>query len=255
MKPRLAVHKFASCDGCQLALLNAGEELLELSRLFEIVHFAEAGPLAPEATVDIALIEGSISTPHDVERIAAIRSRSSFIMTIGACATSGGLQALRNSADVGAWSSAIYARPEYIQALSHSSPIRDHIQVDHELWGCPVNSQQVLHALRDFLSGISPRDETRKVCQECKRLGHSCVMVSRGLPCLGPVTRAGCGALCPGLGRECYGCYGPAENSNVDALAEQFAALGLSPVDIARRFRFIHSGLEIFASRLKTDKA
>jgi len=255
MKPRLAVHKFASCDGCQLALLNAGEELLELSRLFEIVHFAEAGPLAPEATVDIALIEGSISTPRDVERIASIRSRSSFVMTIGACATSGGLQALRNSADVSAWSAAIYARPEYIQTLSHSRPIRDHIPVDYELWGCPVNSQQVLRALRDFLSGISPRDETRKVCQECKRREHSCVMVNRGLPCLGPVTRAGCGALCPGLGRECYGCYGPAENSNVDALAGQFEALGLPPVDIARRFRFIHCDLEIFASRFKTDKA
>jgi len=254
MKPRLAVHKFASCDGCQLALLNAGEDLLQLSRHFDIVHFAEAGPLDPAAEVDVALIEGSITTPHDADRILQVREHSRIVMTIGACATSGGLQALRNAADIGDWTAGIYASPEYIQTLSRSTPIRDHIHVDFELWGCPVNSSQVLRALRDILSGVIPKDETNKVCQECKRLNHICVMVSQGKPCLGPVTRAGCGALCPGLGRECYGCYGPAENSNVEALSHQFATLGLDAIDITRRFRMIHSGLDIFSNRSQADK-
>lgn len=241
MKPRLAVHKFASCDGCQLALLNAGEDLLHLAQLVELVHFAEAGPLDPDAQVDIALVEGSITTEHDIERIKAIRQHSRYVMTIGACATSGGLQALRNFTDVGQWTAAVYAHPEYIQTLATSTPIREHIHVDFELWGCPVNTQQVFAAVRDLLSGVMPRDEADKVCQECKRRQHTCVITSQALPCLGPVTRTGCGAICPGMGRECYGCYGPAENSNTAALALQFQSLGLTSAEIVRRFRAIHS--------------
>lgn len=254
MKPRLAVHKFASCDGCQLALLNAGEDLLQLSQHVEIVHFAEAGPLNPDANVDIALVEGSITTRHDVERIVKIREQSGFVMTIGACATSGGLQALRNFADVGAWTAGIYAQPQYIRTLALSTPIREHIHVDFELWGCPVNTRQVLTAIRDLLTGVVPKDETDKVCQECKRRNYSCVVVSKGLPCLGPVTRTGCGALCPGMGRECYGCYGPAENANTPALALQFESMGLTPGDIVKRFRFIYSTDAKFADTANTWK-
>lgn len=248
MKPRLAVHKFASCDGCQLALLNAGEDLLHLSKHIDIVHFAEAGPVNPDATVDIAVIEGSITTAHDIERITNIRKHSRFVMTIGACATSGGIQALRNYANVGEWTAAIYAQPHYIQTLTHSTPIRDHIHVDFELWGCPVNTLQVLTAIRDLISGVTPKDETDKVCLECKRHNYTCVMVSQGLPCLGPVTRCGCGALCPSVGRECYGCYGPAENTNSPALATQFKEQGLKPAGIVKRFRYIHSTDENFAA-------
>lgn len=255
MKPRIAVHKFASCDGCQLALLNAGEDLLLLNEHVEIVHFAEAGPVNPDADVDIALVEGSITTPHDADRIKKIREHSHFVMTIGACATSGGLQALRNVADVGAWTAAIYAQPQYISTLAHSTPIREHIRVDFELWGCPVNSRQVLTAIRDLLSGVAPKDEANKVCQECKRQNYSCVMVSQGLPCLGPVTRTGCGALCPGMGRECYGCYGPAENNNANALAEQFETLGLDAEAVVKRFRFIYSTDTQFADTADTWKS
>jgi len=241
MKPRISVHKFASCDGCQLALLNAGEDLLRLAAHVEIVHFAEAGPINPEAEVDVALVEGSITTAHDIERINSIRALSRFVMTIGACATSGGLQALRNYADIAQWTSSIYAHPEYIATLATSTPIRNHIHVDFELWGCPVNSHQVFSAVRDLLSGIVPISEDDKVCLECKRKNHTCVMVTQGLPCLGPVTRTGCGALCPGVGRACYGCYGPAENLNSESLAAQYHAYGLSTLEIVNRFRYFHS--------------
>ena len=246
MKLRLAVHKFASCDGCQLSLLNAGEDLLHLAKQVDIIHFAEAGPLKPDADVDIAVIEGSISTAHDAERIVNIRAHSRYVMTIGACATAGGLQALRNYANVADWTSAIYAQPQYIETLSHSTPIREHIQVDFELWGCPVKTQQVLTAIRDLLSGVVPKDESSKVCQDCKRHQYTCVMVSQGLPCLGPVTRTGCGALCPSLGRECYGCYGPSEDTNTQALAIQFESLGISAEEIVKRFRSINSTTDAF---------
>lgn len=255
MKPRIAVHKFSSCDGCQLALLNSGDDLLTLAAQVEILHFAEAGPVDPEADVDVALVEGSITTAHDIERITSIRAHSRFVMTIGACATSGGLQALRNYANVKQWTSAIYAHPQYISTLDTSTPIRDHIDVDFELWGCPVNSSQVLSAVRDLLSGVVPKDEVDKVCLECKRQNYSCVMVTQGLPCLGPVTRTGCGALCPSVGRACYGCYGPAENVNSDSLSAQYHTHGLTPPDIVKRFRYFHSTDEkLHASAETWDK-
>jgi coenzyme F420-reducing hydrogenase gamma subunit len=244
--PRVAVHKFSSCDGCQLAFLNLGEDLLTLAERVELVHFAEAGPLDPDAEVDVSFVEGSVSTAEDVERIRHIRARSKVLIAIGACATSGGIQGLRNGADTERWIAQIYSHPEAISSLESSTPVSSHVKVDFELWGCPVNSRQMLAAVNSLLLGVSPRDTADKVCTECKRLGHPCVMVSRGIACMGPVTRAGCGALCPGLGRDCYGCYGPAENANTDALAAQFATLGLDPQAIVRRFQSINSQAPAF---------
>ncbi len=240
-KPRVAVHKFSSCDGCQLAFLNLGEALLTLDGLVELVHFAEAGLCEPEAEVDIAFVEGSVSTRKDQERIKTVRANSRYLVTVGACATAGGLQALRNLADGGQWLADIYARPDYIDSLAQVSPIRDCVKVDLELWGCPVNSRQVLAATRSLLSGVSPLPEHDSVCLECKRRQTVCVLVAKGQPCLGPVTRNGCGAICPRFGRDCYGCYGPADDANTEALGQRLAGLGLLPADIVRRFHAINS--------------
>lgn len=245
-KPRVAIHKFSSCDGCQLAFLNLGEDLLTLAQLVDIVHFAEAGLLDEQATVDIAFIEGSVSTPREAERIKDIRANSRYLITMGACATSGGVQALRNMADAGAWFEAIYAKPEYIYALDTVSAIAQHVKVDLELWGCPVNGRQVLAAVRDLLYGVTPLDHRDKLCLDCKRQGIVCTLVTQGTPCLGPVTRTGCGALCPSFGRDCYGCYGPAENVNCVALGQRFEGLGLLPQQIARRFLFINNNAPAF---------
>jgi sulfhydrogenase subunit delta len=245
-KPRVAVHKFSSCDGCQLAFLNLGEDLLTLADRVEFVHFAEAGPLDPDTEVDIAFVEGSVSTPEDIERIEHIRSRSRMLIAIGACATSGGIQGLRNGANGALWIADVYRHPEAIASLAHSTPIAGHVKVDFELWGCPVNSRQMLAVVNDLLLGVSPRDNADKVCTECKRHDHACVMVTRGIACMGPVTRAGCGALCPSLGRDCYGCYGPAEHANTDALAARFTHLGLDPQAIVQRFQSINSQAPVF---------
>lgn len=245
-KPTLAVHKFTSCDGCQLSFLNLGENLLLLSQLVEIQHFAEAGPLSPDANVDIAFIEGSVSTPDEEERIKRIRNQSKYVITFGACATAGGVQALRNINDAEQWKSAIYASPEYINSLSSSKPIKEYIRVDYEIWGCPPTSRSILAAIRSLLNGIAPTTEMEKVCMECKRFNNVCVLVAKGLPCMGPVTNAGCGALCPPKDRDCYACFGPAENSNTRSLARYFAATGMAKEHVARRFLSINNYASAF---------
>lgn len=245
-KPRVAVHKFSSCDGCQLAFLNLGEDLLTLADRVDLVHFAEAGPLDPDTEVDVAFVEGSVYTPEDLERIQHIRRHSRLLIAIGACAVSGGIQALRNSADGGDWVAQIYAHPEAIDSLAHSTPIAQHVKVDFELWGCPVSGPQMLAVVNSLLHGVMPSDNADKVCTECKRRNLTCVMVSRGVACMGPVTRAGCGALCPSLGRDCYGCYGPAAHANTDALTARFTHQGLSGQAVVHRFQSINSQAPAF---------
>ncbi|MCK7580121.1 MAG: sulfhydrogenase subunit delta [Chromatiales bacterium] len=253
-KPRIAVHKFASCDGCQLAFLNLGDDLLTLAGRMEFVHFAEAGPVNPDVPVDIAFVEGSISTPDDLERIQRVRRQSRYLVTLGACATAGGVQALRNLAGAREWLAAVYAHPEYIASLDSSTPIARHVQVDFELWGCPVSGRQLLAAVGSLLHGAIPRGERDKVCLECKRAQNVCVLVAKGIPCMGPVTRTGCGAICPRFGRDCYACYGPAENANTEALAQRFQGLGLLPEQIVRRFRSINAAAPEFADAAQRAK-
>ena len=248
-KPKVAIHKFASCSGCQLAFVNMGMELVELSRLVDIVHMAEVGHIqAEDEDVDIAFIEGSITTPHDVERLLKIRAHSKTLITIGACATSGGIQALRNNADSAEWMRSVYAKPEYIQSLSSSAAIADHVKVDFELWGCPVSVRQMLAAVRSFLFGVAPVVLTEKVCQECKRRGNNCILVTQGIACMGPVTRTGCGALCPSFGAPCYTCYGPAEGVNAKGFGERLMGMGLAPDQVARKFASINNAAPAFSA-------
>jgi len=246
MKVKVAVHKFSSCDGCQLAFLNMGEDLLSLFEQVDVVHFAEAGPVNPGETVDISFVEGSLSTPGDIQRIKQIRDNSHYVITIGACATAGGLQALRNIASQGDWVQSVYATPEYISALDQVMPIHEQIRVDFEVRGCPVNTQQITAVLRALLAGVTPVSEQDKVCLECKRQHHVCVMVTHGLPCMGPVTRTGCGALCPGVGRDCYGCYGSAENANTASLKNRLRELQLDPGQVSHRFLSFNSADPVF---------
>ena len=254
-KPRVAVHKFSSCDGCQLAFLNLGEALLEVAALVDFAHFAEAGPVDPDAAVDIAFVEGSISTPEDAKRIQRVRANARFLVTIGACATAGGIQALRNLHDAREWVAGVYASPQYVSTLERVTPIAAQVKVDLELWGCPVSGRQVLAALRALLSGVVPPHDEDKVCMECKRRQTVCVMVTRGIACMGPVTRTGCGAICPAFGRDCYACYGPAENANTPSLSRRLEGLGLTRAAVAARFHFIDNAAPAFLNAGLAAKA
>lgn len=238
---RVAVHKFSSCDGCQLALLSLGEALLELASSIEFVHFAEAGVVDEQAYADVSLVEGSISSRADVERIREVRRRSEWLVAIGACATGGGLQALRNAGLAEAWVRAIYPMPEYLDVTPQARRIGEYVRIDGELHGCPVNSQQVVQLLEDRLRGVPARQERQPLCLECKRQGHACVVVTKAEPCLGPVTNAGCGALCPAHGRPCYGCYGPVELANVQGLMARFAEAPADGKAITRRLAMLHT--------------
>ncbi len=236
-KPKLAVWKFASCDGCQLSLLDCEDELLALAGEVEIAHFLEATRATVKGPYDLSLVEGSITTPHDAERILEVRRASKHLVTIGACATAGGIQALRNFGDVGDFLRIVYASPEYVSTLATSTPISAHVPVDYELHGCPIDKRQLLEVLNAFLHGRRPNIPSTSVCMECKRRETVCVMVAHGTACLGPVTHAGCGALCPSYDRGCYGCFGPMETPNTVSLTRQLHVLGADDRTVDRVFR------------------
>ena len=245
-KPKLAVWKFASCDGCQLSILDCEDELLSIANAVDIAYFPEASRAMAKGPYDISLVEGSVTTPHDDARIQQIRNASKLLVTIGACATAGGIQALRNFKDVKEYASIVYASPQYIDSLGKSTPISDHVQVDYQLWGCPINKRQLVEVLSAFLNGRKPNIPAHSVCMTCKMHGTVCVMVAHGTPCLGPVTHDGCGALCPSYNRGCYGCFGPKETPNTHSLSEWWTRLGVNDRDIMRAFRTFNANTEAF---------
>ncbi len=253
--PTLAVWKFASCDGCQLTLLNCEDELMAVAGAVQIAYFPEATRAVIEGPYDVSLVEGSVTTPEEIERIARIREISKTVVTIGACATSGGIQALRNFGDVAEFRSIVYAHPEYLETLSRSTPISAHVSVDFELRGCPINKVQLLEVLAAYLQRRRPRIPTYSVCVECKRRGAVCVAVAHGTPCLGPVTQAGCGALCPAFNRGCYGCFGPQDSPNTASMSIQLLELGMSEDQVMRVYRTFNAASEPFRRESERHEA
>jgi coenzyme F420-reducing hydrogenase gamma subunit len=236
LRPRVGVVKLTSCDGCQLTILDLEDELLRIVETFDIVDFPEATSNRSSGPYDILFVEGSVSAPDQVERLAELRARSTLLVAIGACATAGGIQALRNWGDVADWSASVYPDPALLQVLDRVTPVSDHVKVDVEVRGCPISPDQLRELLAALLAGRRPQLPDEAVCLECKRRGLTCVVVAANATCLGPVTRAGCGAICPGFGRGCYGCFGPREQPNVAALVARFEAGGLAPDEARRRF-------------------
>ncbi len=245
-KPKLAVWKFSSCDGCQLTLLDCEDELLAVADRVEIANFPEASRHVVRGPYDLSLVEGSVTTPHDAERIHQVRRASKFLVTIGACATAGGIQALRNFKDVKEFTSIVYANPSYIETLNKSTPIADHVFVDFELRGCPISKQQLVEVLSSFLSGRRPATPTYSVCLECKRRGTVCGLVTHGPPCMGPVTQAGCNALCPSYHRGCYGCFGPKETPNPSSLSSYWRTAGMKNDELLRLYRSYNAYADAF---------
>jgi len=245
---RIGVVKYASCDGCQLSILDLEDELVGIAERFEIVEWPEASSLRSAGPYDVLLVEGSVSTPDQAREIVELRRQARLLVTIGACATTGGIQALRNGADHDAWRAAVYAHPEYVDSLASVVPIAELVPVDAELHGCPINPAILRETLVALSIGRRPQVRDEAVCAECKRRGTVCILVSTGEPCLGPVTRAGCGAICPAFGRGCYGCFGPKEHANAEELAAWFEAAGRAPADVGRLFAGFTANAEPFRS-------
>jgi len=251
MKARVAVFKFASCDGCQLSVLDAEDDLLAIVGAVDIVEFPEARTLREPGPYDVGLVEGSITTPHDAKRIREIREQCKVLVTIGACATSGGIQALRNMADVGGYASIVYAHPEYLDVLAQSTAISDHVPVDLALFGCPVSKEQLVETITAVVAGRRPDLPAHSVCVECKARGAVCVLVANGTPCLGPVVRAGCGAICPSYARGCYGCFGPCASPNVASLATAWDAAGVPKATLVRTLQGFTVGAPEFQEAVR----
>ena len=247
-RPSLAVWKFASCDGCQLSLLDCEDELLAVVGAVDIAYFLEATRATVAGPYDVSLVEGSITTPGDAERIQQVRAQSRLLVTLGACATAGGIQALRNAADVREFLAVVYADPGFVATLDRSTPISDHVPVDLELRGCPIDKGQLLETIGALLVGRRPDLPTHSVCVECKRAGNPCILVAEGAPCLGPVTQAGCGALCPSYHRACFGCYGPSESPETGALIRALRGHGRADDEIERLFRTFNVAAPAFAA-------
>lgn len=245
-KPRVAVYKFSSCDGCQLQLLNLEDELLSLAGAVEIANFLEASREQAPAPYDIGIVEGSVTTPEEAERIQTIRRDCGVLISIGTCATAGGVQALRNFADVSQYADVVYAHPEYLETLTTSTPMSEHVHVDYELWGCPVNKYQLLEVVTALLQKRRPNLPQYAVCLDCKRNGTTCVTVAQGIPCLGPITQAGCGALCPTYGRGCYGCFGPLPGADIESFVPVLMAHERRPGEAVRLLRTISGGAPAF---------
>ncbi len=238
-KPTVAVYKFSSCDGCQLSILNMEDELLDLVGVVNIAYFLEATRAERPGPYDIAIVEGSITTPHEMARIKEIRENAKVLIALGTCASAGGIQALRNFADASQYASTVYTHPDYLDYLKIATPISEHVQVDFELWGCPVNKAQVIEVIVAILNNRRPNLPPYSVCLECKRRGTICVLVDKGMQCLGPATQAGCGAICPAYGRGCYGCFGPFREANLNSLSNTLYNIERHPGNTARLFRGI----------------
>lgn len=245
-KPKLAVWKFASCDGCQLSLLDCEDELLSVVGAIDIAYFPEATRGVMQGPYDLSLVEGSITTAHDAERLHAVRQKSRTLVTIGACATAGGIQALRNFKDVRDFTNIVYARPDYISTLKTSTPISAHVNVDFELRGCPINKAQLLEVIAAYLHRRKPDIPAHSVCQQCKARGTVCVLVRGAASCLGPVTQAGCGAICPAYNRGCYGCHGPKETPNTASLSDRLRDAGMTELELQRVYRTFNAMAEPF---------
>jgi len=252
--PKLAVFKFASCDGCQLSLLDCEDELLAVAGAVQIANFAEASTTVIDGPYDVTLVEGSVTTPHDAVRIQEIRSASKYLVSIGACATAGGVQALRNFTAVDELASAVYAHPEYLSTLESSTPISAHVAVDFELRGCPIDRGQLLDLLTALLAGRRPNVRNYSVCIECKHRGNVCVMVAHGAACLGPVTQAGCGAICPSFERGCYGCFGPMESPNTKSLSGALLGRGLDQTAVLHLFRTFNASAPAFEAASRAQE-
>ncbi len=253
-KVTVAIHKLTSCSGCQLAFLNQGTGLLDILEHVEIKHFIEGGIYNPDCEVDVAFVEGSISTPHDLQRAKSLREKSKLVVTIGACATSGGVQALRNitqlNGGIDTMMAGVYAKADFIATLDNSEPVASVIKVDYELWGCPVSTEQMTKFLSQLLLGAEPKIDKEKLCMQCKRQQTVCVLITRQAPCLGPVTRTGCGAMCPSYGKACYNCYGPSEQPNTHGMANRLQGLGFVNSEIANRFALFHSNVPEFRKEI-----
>ncbi|MCD6364965.1 MAG: NADH:ubiquinone oxidoreductase [Planctomycetes bacterium] len=243
MKPRVAFFDFAGCEGDQLQIINLEEKLLDLLELVEIVSFREAST-AHSDDYDIAFIEGSITREADAERLKEIRKNAKLVVAIGACATIGGINALKNLHSLDEVKRYVYGDDAKFFDTYATRPVDAVVKVDAYVHGCPIDRDEFLRVVKALLIGKKPELPNHPVCVECKAAENVCVF-EKGQFCMGPVTRAGCNACCVTQGSICWGCRGFVDNPNTDAQKEILAKYGLDLRDVMRKFNLYTACSEI----------
>ena len=239
-KTTVAIFKFSSCDGCQLQLLNMEDELMALAG--EVEHGLLPGsPPRARSPARTTSPWWKVRSPRRMKSNGSSRSAASpnSWSRWAPAPPSGGIQALRNFADADEYARTVYQHPEFLHYLPKATPIAEHVPVDLELWGCPINRVEVLEVITALLQNRKPILPQHSVCLDCKRRGTVCVMVAKGTQCLGPVTQAGCNALCPSCGRGCYGCFGPMQNMDMQTLIPTLRSMERQPGDTVRLLRHV----------------
>ena len=234
-KPRVAFFDFASCEGCQLQIINLEEDLLKVLEAVDVVTFREAMKEQSD-DYDIAFVEGSITRKSDEERLNGIRGNAKLLIALGSCATLGAINCLKNFHEQEYVKKLVYGDKASSYETYPSRPLKAVVPVDFEIHGCPINRDEFAMVVKALLLGKKPEIPNFPVCVECKMAENICVF-ERGMTCMGPVTRAGCGACCVTEGSFCWGCRGLVDDPNADSQRDVLATHGLSVQDILGRFR------------------
>ncbi|MDX2108377.1 MAG: hypothetical protein SFY67_18430 [Candidatus Melainabacteria bacterium] len=230
--PRIAVQGLTGCAGELLVIL---ENLGSVLPFVQVASFPFAQSKNDLSDIDIAFVEGSVSQKHDIDLIKEIRTRSKWLVAVGNCAVHGCVQSSTCSRyKTKELVEAVYAKDSPIEALD-AKPLSSYVDVDVELSGCPIDKNQFLAVLASLLKDHLPYIIDRPVCLECKMRENGCVLIEKNLPCLGPVTAAGCGALCPSFEAACYGCFGPCKDPQLNAMATVLSEKGYNLSDILVR--------------------
>lgn len=235
--PRLAFFSFTCCEGCQLAVLSCEDELPDILSLVKIVNFREAIDQKSD-DYDIAFVEGSITRKEEVRKLKKIRKHAKIVVALGACSSTGGLNCLKNRFPMDEVKREVYGKDAGKSERFDTLPTRaidEIIPVDYYLHGCPISKKEFLHLTTSLLLGKRPDIPNHPVCVECKMAGNICVF-EKGMTCVGPITRAGCEAICVTYGAICWGCRGLVDNPNADAHAETLKRYGLTVESVMRKF-------------------
>jgi len=236
MKPKIAVYKLSSCAGCQLEILNLENELLDIVGVVDIKYFVMAKRDTDPGPFDIGFVEGAVTCGEEIEKLKKARQQCDKLIALGSCACFGGVPSIKNWKPEREIEAMVYNNLEVIHSTK-AFGIDQYVEVDGLLRGCPISKTELVNFLKSTLLGVTPQLRPHSVCVECKLNENECVMVTRGEPCLGSVTNAGCGAACPSVGKGCAGCRGPASDTNTRSLARTLSENGLSRQDVSRAFR------------------
>jgi sulfhydrogenase subunit delta len=249
-KPIVAFYGLTCCAGCQLEILNQEDNLIDILSKINLVQFRMGSSSKHPGPYDICFVEGSVTNDTELSLLKELREKSKILVAMGACATTGGVNAMRNGRNIEELKQAAYGDASHLHTKAEILPLKSYVSVDYELQGCPINGEEFIELLIALLMGTEPIEKNYSVCVECRLKEYNCLM-KEGQLCLGPITRAGCGARCPSVGVPCEGCWGPVPQANVDSEIDVFAAKGASFDTVVRKFRMFNAASEEFLKELK----